>query len=56
MATGPAAGDLAAAPVAGLRRGRLVWILAPLSAFGPLSIDIYLPALPSMARDLDASA
>ena len=56
MATGPAAGDLAAAPVAGLRRGRLVWILAPLSAFGPLSIDMYLPALPSMARDLDASA
>ena len=56
MATGPAAGDLSAAPVAGPRRGRLVWILAPLSAFGPLSIDMYLPALPSMARDLDASA
>jgi DHA1 family bicyclomycin/chloramphenicol resistance-like MFS transporter len=29
-------------------------VLAPLSAFGPLSMDLYLPALPSMARDLHA--
>lgn len=48
--------DPAAAAAAGPRRGRLVWILAPLSAFGPLSIDMYLPALPSMARALNASA
>jgi hypothetical membrane protein len=27
-----------------------------LSAFGPLSIDMYLPALPSLGRDLNASA
>ena len=56
MATGPEPGDPVAAQVTGLRRGRLVWILAPLSAFGPLSIDMYLPALPSMARGLDTSA
>jgi MFS transporter, DHA1 family, multidrug resistance protein len=56
MATGPAADNRAAAPAAGPRRASLVWILAPLSAFGPLSIDMYLPALPSVARDLDTSA
>jgi DHA1 family bicyclomycin/chloramphenicol resistance-like MFS transporter len=31
---------------------RLLLVLGPLSAFGPLSMDLYLPALPSMARDL----
>jgi MFS transporter, DHA1 family, multidrug resistance protein len=35
-------------------RWRLLLVLAPLSAFGPLSMDLYLPALPSMARDLHA--
>ncbi len=34
---------------------RLVLILGSLSAFGPLSIDMYLPALPAMARGLHAS-
>ena len=29
----------------------LVIMLGGLTAFGPLSIDMYLPALPSMARD-----
>ena len=33
------------------RRG-LVVLLGALSAFGPLSMDMYLPGLPSMARDL----
>jgi DHA1 family bicyclomycin/chloramphenicol resistance-like MFS transporter len=33
---------------------RLLFVLGPLSAFGPLSMDLYLPALPSMARDLHA--
>jgi DHA1 family bicyclomycin/chloramphenicol resistance-like MFS transporter len=33
---------------------RLLLVLGPLSAFGPLSMDLYLPALPSMARDLHA--
>ena len=31
-------------------------ILGGLSAIGPVSIDMYLPALPELARDLDASA
>ena len=33
-------------------RLRLVFIIGGLSAFGPLSIDMYLPALPSLAQDL----
>jgi DHA1 family bicyclomycin/chloramphenicol resistance-like MFS transporter len=32
-----------------------VIILGALSSFAPLSIDMYLPALPSMARDLHTS-
>ncbi len=35
---------------------RLVVLLGALSAFGPLSMDLYLPGLPQMARDLDAPA
>jgi DHA1 family bicyclomycin/chloramphenicol resistance-like MFS transporter len=35
---------------------RDVLLLGSLSAFAPLSIDMYLPALPSMARDLHATA
>ena len=31
-------------------------LLGALSAFGPLSMDMYLPGLPSMARDLSAPA
>ncbi len=39
------------------RRGRkLILILGALSAFGPLSMDMYLPGLPSLTRDLGASA
>ena len=37
-----------------LPHGRLVVLLGALSAFGPLSMDMYLPGLPSMARDLSA--
>jgi len=33
---------------------RLVLILGSIAAFGPLSIDMYLPAFPAMARDLNA--
>jgi DHA1 family bicyclomycin/chloramphenicol resistance-like MFS transporter len=33
----------------------LVAVLGALSAFGPLSIDMYLPALPAMADDLGAA-
>jgi DHA1 family bicyclomycin/chloramphenicol resistance-like MFS transporter len=34
---------------------RMLVVLGALSAFGPLSTDMYLPALPSLARDLHAS-
>src|SRR6266702_8103188 len=37
-------------------RPQLVFILGALTAFGPLSIDMYLPALPSLGRDFGASA
>ncbi len=37
------------------RRAQLVIILGALTAFGPLSIDMYLPALPSLSRDFGAS-
>jgi len=35
---------------------RTVVALGMLSTFGPLSLDLYLPALPELADDLDASA
>ncbi len=37
-------------------RRRLVPVLGALSAFGPLSLDMYLPAFPSLATDLSATA
>ncbi|KAB8144524.1 multidrug effflux MFS transporter [Chloroflexia bacterium SDU3-3] len=36
-------------------RVRLIIILGALSAFGPLSLDMYLPALPSLAQSFGAS-
>lgn len=39
-----------------LARLRFVTILGLLSAFGPFSIDLYLPALPELTRDLGAGA
>ncbi|MCU7821327.1 Bcr/CflA family multidrug efflux MFS transporter [Kitasatospora sp. DSM 101779] len=57
-ATSPAgsAAPSAAAPPAAVpgrgRRLRLIVVLGALSAFGPLSIDMYLPALPALAGDL----
>ncbi|SFJ23225.1 MFS transporter, DHA1 family, bicyclomycin/chloramphenicol resistance protein [Paenibacillus sp. UNC496MF] len=43
---------------AALPRSRRLWtagVLGSLSAFGPLSLDMYLPALPKLAEDLHAS-
>lgn len=37
------------------RRVQLVFILGALTAFGPLSIDMYLPSLPSLSLDFGAS-
>src|SRR4051794_19082085 len=33
-----------------------VVVLGLLSTFGPISLDLYLPSLPELADDLDASA
>jgi MFS transporter, DHA1 family, multidrug resistance protein len=38
------------------REGVLIVVLAALTAFGPMSIDMYLPGLPTIAADLGASA
>ena len=35
---------------------RTVVVLGGLTMFGPLSLDLYLPALPELADDLNASA
>jgi MFS transporter, DHA1 family, multidrug resistance protein len=43
-------------PTTRSRRLLFVVVLGSLTAFGPLSIDMYLPGLPEMARGLDASA
>ena len=37
-------------------RLRMIVVLGMLSTFGPLSLDLYLPALPELARELEASA
>ncbi|MBI3146423.1 MAG: Bcr/CflA family multidrug efflux MFS transporter [Pseudogulbenkiania sp.] len=39
---------------AGLNPTRLIVLLSALVAFGPLSIDMYLPSLPAIAQDLAA--
>ncbi|WP_433063687.1 multidrug effflux MFS transporter [Dactylosporangium sp. CS-033363] len=39
-----------------LQRVRLALVLGSLSGFAPLTIDMYLPAMPGMARDLHTSA
>src|SRR4051812_8291588 len=44
-----------AEPVAPARPWRVVLLLGSLIALGPLSIDLYLPALPDLTRDLSAS-
>lgn len=59
MATpSPALEPVAPAPGMGTEaptRWQLVVLLGALSTFGPLSMDMYLPGLPSMADDLSAS-
>ena len=42
-------------PVAGRRMAALIVVLGGLTAFGPLSMDLYLPAFPVLAGDLHAS-
>lgn len=42
-------------PPTGRRYVQLVLVLGALISIGPLTVDMYLPALPSLAADLDAS-
>jgi DHA1 family bicyclomycin/chloramphenicol resistance-like MFS transporter len=42
--------------VSGASTARLVVVLGAVNAMGPLSIDMYLPAFPDIARSLDTSA
>jgi DHA1 family bicyclomycin/chloramphenicol resistance-like MFS transporter len=44
------------ADLSGGRFIRLVLLLGALTAFGPMSIDMYLPAFPQISRDLGISA
>ncbi|HEY7336663.1 MAG TPA: Bcr/CflA family multidrug efflux MFS transporter [Bryobacteraceae bacterium] len=44
-----------AAPLTGLRRLEMVVLLGALTAFAPLSIDMYLPALPTLQRYFQTS-
>lgn len=43
-------------PIEAAREGRFILLLGALVAFGPLAIDLYLPALPAIAAGLAASA
>src|SRR5579859_1348812 len=47
---------IASLPTRSPRRVQLVFILGALSAFGPLSIDMYLPALPALSHDFGTGA
>jgi len=47
--------SLAANDALRARRLRMAIILGSLASFGPLSIDMYLPALPTLAEDLRAT-
>ncbi|MCW2622990.1 MAG: drug resistance transporter, Bcr/CflA subfamily [Frankiales bacterium] len=57
-ATAAASGAADVQESTGLPAGRLrlVLVLGSLAAFGPMSLDMYLPAFPSLARDLGTSA
>jgi DHA1 family bicyclomycin/chloramphenicol resistance-like MFS transporter len=54
-APAPAPARQYAEPVAPTRPWRVVLLLGALIALGPLSIDLYLPALPGLTDDLSAS-
>jgi DHA1 family bicyclomycin/chloramphenicol resistance-like MFS transporter len=54
-ATATATAGQYAEPVAPTRPWRVVLLLGSLIALGPLSIDLYLPALPDLTEDLSAS-
>src|SRR5262249_48132107 len=52
----PAPATPRAAGSAPLPPAGMIALLGALSTFGPLSMDMYLPGLPAMTRDLSAPA
>lgn len=44
--------SVTAVPVPGMSKRRIVLVLGTLEAFGPLSMDLYMPALPHLAQSL----
>jgi DHA1 family bicyclomycin/chloramphenicol resistance-like MFS transporter len=50
------AGTVRAEPLSRGRHIQLIIVLGSLIALGPLTIDMYLPAFPELARELDTSA
>lgn len=56
MNTNTVSSSISDSPISGSRRLKSVLILGSLSAFGPLSLDMYLPALPKLAGDLNTTA
>ncbi len=52
---GPVLGLIHPSTLTRIERLRLFVLLGGLTAFGPLSIDMYLPALPAISRDLVSS-
>lgn len=46
---------IAARPAIRLHRLWLAFVLGALAAFGPLSIDMYLPSFPTLSKTLHAS-
>ncbi|GIH99906.1 multidrug effflux MFS transporter [Planobispora takensis] len=51
----PTPAEAAPAPPDGRRRAMLLLVLGALSAIGPLSIDMYLPAFPAIAGEMGAA-
>lgn len=56
LTTRPTAPETPVATTSAPVSGRLLLVLALLSAVAPFSIDLYLPGFPEMAEDLSASA
>jgi DHA1 family bicyclomycin/chloramphenicol resistance-like MFS transporter len=52
----PGGGTARVEPLTRKRHVQLIIVLGSLIALGPLTIDMYLPAFPQLAQDLDASA
>ncbi|MFV9453418.1 multidrug effflux MFS transporter [Rhodococcus sp. NM-2] len=55
MTTSSTCSELIPAPPVGTKRIQLVLVLGVLTALGPFTVDMYLPALPAIAVDFETS-